>query len=171
MPAVLVQFLIQVDARVFPRQQLLQLSNGSALDGLARHRASENIMRLVLGIYRQLEIELIEDMNVGKNPRFLMLDDLLSLDVELVAFVFQYVGDQTDAVRENMDVDVRPLADVPGHNAADEAGAKRPQQPHESQRLQAHGPKVLRAAIAFVDAGKMLNLVADFCVGGEVLGF
>src|SRR5437899_7275084 len=125
-------------------------------------------MCLIIGINGQLEIEPIENVDVRENPRFLMLDDLFPLHVELVAFVLQDVGHQADAVGEDVDVDVRSLADVSGHDAADEPGTKRPEQPHEAQSLEPHGAKVLSAAITLVDAGKVLNLFTNFGVGGEV---
>ena len=54
-----------------------------------------------------------------------VLDDLLALDVELVAFVFEQVGDQPDAVAEDVQVDVGALADVAGHDAADQPRPER----------------------------------------------
>ena len=49
-------------------------------------------------------------------------------------------------------------------------GRNGPQQPHQAQGLEAHVAQVLGAAVAFVEAGEELDLVADFGVGGEVFG-
>src|SRR5204862_2011304 len=105
--------------------------------------ASENVMRLILRIDRELEVETIVDVNVRKSSGFAMLDDLLALDVVLYAFLIEQVGDEADAVGENMQVDVGALADVAGHHAADEPRPKDTQQAHQTQGLQTHGPKVL----------------------------
>ncbi len=128
-------------------------------------------MRLVFGVNGELEIESIVNVNVGEDPRLLMFDDLLALDVKWVTFIFQNVADQADAVGENMDVDVGSFADVSGHNAADEPGPERPEQSHEAQGVEPHIAEILNSAVAFVDAGEMLDLFADFGVGGEVFGF
>ena len=50
-------------------------------------------MDLILGVDRQLEIERAEDVNVREDSLFAVLDDLLPLDVELEALVFEHGGD------------------------------------------------------------------------------
>ena len=75
------------------------------------------------------------------------------------------------AVAEDVEVDVGALADVAGHDAADEPRLELPQQAHELQRVEPHVAQVGGAVVAFVEAGEGLDLVADFGVGGEVFGF
>ena len=41
---------------------------------------------------------------------------------------------------------------------------------HQPQGVEAHVAQVLGAAVALVDAGEDLDLVADLGVGGEVFG-
>ena len=84
---------------------------------------------------------------------------------------FEQVADQGGTVAEDVQVDVGAFADVAGHHAADEPRPERAQQPHQPQRRQAHVAQVHGAAVAFVDAGEHLDLVADFGVGGEVFRF
>ena len=75
------------------------------------------------------------------------------------------------AVAEDVQVDVGALADVAGHDAADEPRAERPQQPHQAQGLEAHVAEVSSVRlVALVQAGEELDLVADLGVGGEVVG-
>src|SRR5713101_3622967 len=169
--AILGRITVQIDSGIFLQQQLLQLTYGGALDGLARHGAFEDVMRLVLGVNRELEIESIVNVNVSEDPRLLVLDDLFSLHVKLVSFIFQNVGDQADAVGKDVNIDVGSFAHVSGHNAADEPGPKRPEQTHEAQGVKPHIAEILNSAVAFMDAGEMLDLFADFGVGGEVFGF
>ena len=141
------------------------------LDRLAGDRALEDVVGLVLGVDGQLEVEAVVDVDVREDARLAVLDDLLALDVELVAFVFEQVGDEADAVGEDVQVDVGALADVAGHDAADQPRPERAQQPHQAQGVEAHVPEVGGAFVAFVEAGEELDLVADLGVGGEVVGF
>ena len=92
-------------------------------------------MGLVLGVDGQLEVEAVVDVDVREDARLAVLDDLLALDVELVALLFEQVGDEAGAVAEDVQVDVGALADVAGHDAADEPRPERPQQPHQAQAL------------------------------------
>jgi hypothetical protein len=55
-------------------------------------------MSLVLRIHRQFEIEAIVNMNVGEDASFVVLDDLLALEIKLVAFALQSLADQGRAV-------------------------------------------------------------------------
>ena len=48
-------------------------------------------------------------------------------------------------------------------------GRKGAEESHEVQRFKAHFLQVLRAFVAFVQAGEELDLIADLGVGGEVL--
>ena len=127
-------------------------------------------MGLVLGIDRQLEVEAIVDVDVGEDAGLAVLDDLLALQVVLIAFVAEQVGDEAGAVAEDVQVDVGALADVAGHDAADEPRPELAQQTHEVQGVEAHVLQVAGAAVAFVEAGKELDLLADLGVGGEVFG-
>ena len=67
-----------------------------------------------------------------------------------------------------MQVDVGTLADVAGHHAADQPRPKRREGAASSQRLEPHRVEIFRAAVAFVQPGKRLNLVANFGIGGQV---
>ena len=67
-----------------------------------------------------------------------------------------------------MQVDVGAGADVAGHHAADQPRAKAGQQPHQPQGLEPHVAEVVRARVAFVQAGEGLDLVADFGVAGQI---
>ncbi len=46
-------------------------------------------MGLVLGVNRQFEVEAVEDVDVSEDACFAVLDDLLALDVELKALLFE----------------------------------------------------------------------------------
>src|SRR5260370_19673764 len=126
-------------------------------------------MGFILGVYRQFEVEASEDMNVRKNAGFVVLDDLLAFDVELISFLFEKVADEADTVAENMNVDVGAFANMPRHDAANEPGPEGPQKPHEAQGFEPHVAEMLGTLFAFVNAGEDLNLIADLCVGGKVL--
>ena len=91
--------------------------------------------------------------------------------VVLIAFLLQQIGNQSHAVGEDMDIDVRAFAHMPGHDAADQARTKSPKKTHQAQRLQPHVAEVLRAFFTFMDAGKDLNLLADLGIGGKIRGF
>ena len=78
-------------------------------------------MGLVLVIDGQLEIEAVEDVDVRENSQFLELGDRFAFNIELVALVLQNIGDEAGTIGEDVDVDVGALANVPGHDAADEA--------------------------------------------------
>ena len=153
------------------RQKLLQLADRRPLDGLAGDRAFEDVVGLVLGVDRQLEVEAVVNVDVREDTRLAVLDDLLALDVELEPSCSRRSADQGGAVAEDVQVDVGAFADVAGHDAADQPRPEGPQQPHQAQRLQAHVAQVFGAAVAFVDAGEDLDLVADFGVGRKVFGF
>ena len=71
-------------------------------------------------------------------------------------------------VGEDVQVDVGALADVAGEHAADQPRAKRREPPHHGQRGEPHVAQVVGAAVAFVEPGERLNLVADFDVAGQV---
>src|SRR5262249_28520200 len=161
----------EVEIGILALEQLLQFAEGRALDCLAGDRRPEDVVRLVLGVDGQLKVEAVVDVDVRKDARLAVLDDLLALDIVLVALLFEEVGDEADAVGEQVEVDVGALTDVAGHDAADEPWAERPQDAHQAQRIEAHVTEVLGAFFALVDAGEELDLFADFGVGGEIFGF
>ena len=57
------------------------------LDRLAGDRALEDVVGLVLGVDGQLEVEAVVDVDVREDALLAVLDDLLALDVVLVALV------------------------------------------------------------------------------------
>ncbi len=107
-------------------------------------------MGLVLGVDGQLEVVAVVDVDVGEGAGLAVLDDLLAFDIELVAFVFQEVGEESGAVGEDVDVDVGALADVAGHDAADQPRAEGTDLPHEAQCFQPHLAQMSGAFVALV---------------------
>src|SRR5262249_35552075 len=81
------------------------------------------------------------------------------------------IGDQTHTVAKDMDIDIRALADMAGHDAPDQAGTKGAEESHEPQGFQTHGAQMPGALFAFMHAGEDLDLIADFRVGRAVFGF
>ncbi len=71
---------------------------------------------------------------------------------------------------EDVQVDIGALANVPRHDAADEARPERTQKPHHVEGGQRMSAQVLSAAVALVNAGEDLDLLANFGVGGEIAG-
>ena len=67
-------------------------------------------------------------------------------------------------------IDVRPLADVAGADAADQPRPEPRQQPHQPQGIHPHVAQILESLGALVHAGHRLDLVADFPVAGQVAG-
>ena len=90
---------------------------------------------------------------MSEDPLLIVLDDPLVLDVVLHAQLVERVGHERQAVAEDVDVDVRALADVAGADAADQPGPESGQQPHEPQGVEPHvaqvssrlGPSCIRA--------------------------
>ena len=105
-------------------------------------------------------------VDVGERPLFTILDDPLVLDVVLEAQLIERVGHERQAVAENVDIDIRALADVPGAHAADQARPEPCQQPHQPQRIQPHVAEGLEPLWPLVHAGHRLDLVADLFVAG-----
>src|SRR5262245_15888240 len=161
---------IQVGVRILAADQLLKLADRGPLDRLAGDRASEDIVRLVFRIDGQLEGKAIGDVDVREGAGLAVLDDLLALDLEHIPLALEQAGDAIDAIAEQVQVDVGAVADVAGHDAADEPRPERAQQTHESQGGEAHLAQILGACLALVQAGEVLDQVADLGVGGEVAG-
>ena len=70
-----------------------------------------------------------------------------------------------------MQVDIRAFAGVASEDAADEPRPKTTERPHEAKRVQPHVAQVLGALFALMNAGKRLDLIADFRVRRQVFGF
>ena len=151
-------------------EQGLELGDRGPLDRLAGDRALEDVVRLVLGVERQLEVVAVEDVDVGEDPLLVVLDDPLELDVVLDVQLVEGVGHQREAVAEDVDVDVGALADVPGQDAADQPRPEPGQELHEPQGVEPHVEQVLEPLGALVHPGHGLDLVADLLVAGQVAG-
>src|SRR4051794_36105219 len=115
-----------------------------------------DVMGLIFRVDGQLEVEAVVDVDVSENTSYCKFDNLLALDIELNTFRVQQVGDEPDCVREDVNIDVRALADVSGHDTADEPGTKGAEEPHQPQRFKAHLAEVLGAFVPFVDTGMHL---------------
>ncbi len=98
------------------------------------------------------------------------LIDPLVLDVVIHRQLVERVGHEREAVAEDVDVDVRPFADVPRADAADQPGPEPREPSHQAQGLDAHVVQVRQPLRSFVHAGQGLNLVADLAVGGQIVG-
>ena len=85
--------------------------------------------------------------------------------------ILEHRRDGRDDVGEDVQVDVRALADVAGQNGADEARRERAT---AAASCAARPSRISRrcscALFAFIEVGEGLDLVADFGVGGEVAG-
>ena len=127
-------------------------------------------MNLVFGIERQLEVVRVVHVDVGERPLFTVLDDPLVLDVVLKAQFVERVGDQRQAVAEDVDIDVGALADVPGPDAADQPRPEPGQQPHQPQGVEPHVAEGLQPLRTLVHAGHRLDLVADLLLLGRSPG-
>ena len=138
--------------------------------GLAGDRAFEDVVGLVAGVKRQLEVEAVRDMNVRICPLFALLEDPLALDLVDDPLGIQGRRDRLEAVGEQVQVDVRAPAHVAGQRAADQARAETLQKPHHAQGFQAHLPQLLGAVVALVHPGHDLDFVADFAIAGQVGG-
>jgi hypothetical protein len=120
------------------------------------------------GVEGQLEGELVVEMDVGEDPLLAGLADPLVLDVVDEPLGLERRADGFGAVGEQVQVDVRALADVAGERAPDQPGAEDAEHPHQAQRRQSHPPQILRPPLAFVHPGESLDLVADFAVARQV---
>ena len=125
-------------------------------------------MNLVFGVKRQLEIVGVVNVDVSERSLLTILDDSLVLDVVLKAQLVERVGHECQAVAKNVNIDVRPFADVPGAHAADQARPESRQQPHQPQGIHPHVAQILEPLGPLVHAGHGLDLVADFAVAGKV---
>ena len=123
-------------------------------------------MNLVFGVKRQLEFVAVVKVNVGEGPFFAILDDPLVLDIVLETKLVERVGHEGQAIAEDVEIDVRALAHVPGSHAADQSGPESRQQPHQPQRVQPHIAQSLQPLWPLVNAGHRLDLVADVLVAG-----
>jgi hypothetical protein len=84
---------VEVEAGILLAEELLQLGDAGAFDGLAGDGALEDVMRLVLGVEGQLVIEAVVDVNVREGSLLAVLDDALVLDIVLVAVVVEdFIG-------------------------------------------------------------------------------
>ena len=71
---------------------------------------------------------------------------------------------------EDVDIDVRPLANVSGEHAADQAGTESREQAHEAQGLEPHVTELGEPPWPLVHAGEGLHLVANLAVAGQIGG-
>ena len=83
--------LIEIDLRMFPFDEFLEFARTGPLDRLAGDRTLEDVMRLVLGIDCQLEVERVVNVDVGEDAALAVLLDLLPFDVVLQPLFFQRV--------------------------------------------------------------------------------
>ena len=58
---------LEIEFGVLLAEQRLQLGDRGPLDGLAGDRALEDVVGLVLGVERQLEVDSVEDVDVGED--------------------------------------------------------------------------------------------------------
>src|SRR5665213_1256092 len=165
------QLAIEVEVGIFRRQEFLQLADRRPLNCIAGDRAFEDVMGLVFRVDGQFKRETVVDVDVREDTALAVLDHLLAFQVVLAAFLFEQVANQGGAVAEDVQVDVGTFADVAGHHAADQPRPESAQEAHHAQRLQTHVAQIDGAAVAFVDAGEDLDLLADFGIGGKVFGF
>ncbi len=121
-------------------------------------------MHLVGRIECELEIVHVVDVDVGKAALLAVFDDPLLLDVVLQAELIERVSHKREAIAEDVDIDVRPLADVARTDRSDQARPETSQQPHEPKAVEPHIAEILEPFRPFVHAGHGLNLVADFLV-------
>jgi hypothetical protein len=159
---------VEIEVGILAGEERFELADAGPLDGLAGNGAFEDVMGLVGRIDGQLEGKAVLDVDMRKDALFVVLLDALSLDVVDDALLVEDVGDRADPVAKQVQVDVAAGADVPGHDAADEAGAVWREQPHQAQRLDPHLAEVAGALAAFVEAGEGLDFVADFRVRGQI---
>jgi hypothetical protein len=133
-------------------EELLELGNAGAFDGLAGNRALECIIDLVGGVEGQLVVEAaVGQVDVREDTLLVVLDDALVLDVvAVVAGVVEDRGDARFAVGKDVDVDVRARPGVAGQGRTDQAGAELREQPHDAERGYAHRAQILRARITLV---------------------
>jgi len=109
-------------------------------------------------------------VDVGESALLVLLDDPLPLDGERETLVLEHRGDGRRVVGEDVDVNIRALADVARVRAADQLRAEGAEQPHHVEGGDAHLSEVFLAFFSLVEVGQGLDLVADFAVGGEVFG-
>ena len=130
----------------------------------------EVVVDLVLGVEGQLEIEAVVDVDVGEDPLLAVLDDPLPLDVVVKARRVERVADERQAVAEDVDVDVRALADVARPDAADQPRVEPRELAHQAEGLDPHVAEGLETFVALVHPRHRLDLVADLGVGRQVAG-
>ena len=66
----------------------------------------------------------IVNVDVGERPLFTILDDPFVLDVVLETKLVERVGHEGETIAEDVEIDIRTLANVPGANTADQARAE-----------------------------------------------
>ena len=162
--------LIEVVVGRFFAEERLQLGDRGPLDRLAGDRTLEDVMGLVRRVDGQLDGVSVVDVDVREDPLLAVLDDPLQLDLVGQAVLVEGGGHERDAVAEDVEVDVRAVADVAGPDAADESGSEPGELPHHPERLDAHVAEPGPAFRPLVHAGEGLDLVADLAVGGQVGG-
>src|SRR5438876_616889 len=79
------QLPVQIEVRILPLEQFLQLADRRPFNRLAGDRAPEDEVGLVFGVDGQLEVEAVVDVDVREDAGLAVLDNLLALDVELIA--------------------------------------------------------------------------------------
>jgi hypothetical protein len=109
-------------------------------------------------------------VDVSEDPLLAVLDDPLPLDLVRQGVFVEGISDDRQAVREDVDVDIRPGADVAGPDAADQAGSESRQLAHHAEGLDPHVAEMLEPLGTFMNPGHGLDLVADLGVGREVAG-
>lgn len=151
-------------------KRVLKLGDRRALDRLAGDRAFEHVMRLILGIKRQLERISIFNMNVCENTLSPVLDDSLVFNAMLETERIDRVGHVRGMIREHVDVDIRTFAHVPRKDAADQSRSKPSERPHHPKSGDTHLLKFDKPFLPLVDSRSRLNLIANFAIRREIGG-
>ena len=110
-------------------------------------------------------------MHVRKDPLFAVLAHPFSLDVVDHSLGVEGTGHSFERVRKEVEIDVRPAADMSGERAADQSRSIGPEHPHDTERLDPHLAEIVGPSVAFVQSGKRLDFVADLAIAGQILGF
>ena len=109
-------------------------------------------------------------MDMREDALFVLLHNAFFLHRILQPMIFQHGRDGRQMIAEHMQIDVRPLADMPGQNTADQPRMKRIQQPHQPQRFQPHIQQILLPLVSFVQIRQRPQLLADLRIARQIAG-